>query len=129
MALGYKNELYGPVYVDGDYTSINKLLRHLDKVAGQGIINRFKEETLVDGELPTLNLIFTWLEESGIYLFICNNDIETEVFCIDLHFIQYFEIGFLKYEILKEFRAVNTVESLNLTYTFEKIKRVNCNVY
>ena len=55
------------------------MLDRLAKVAGQDIINRFKEETLVDGELPTLNLIFAWLEESGIYLFICDNDIETEV--------------------------------------------------
>ena len=68
MALSYKNELYGPVYVDGDYTSINKLLRHLAKVVGQDVINRFKEETLVDGELPALNQIIAWLEESGIYL-------------------------------------------------------------
>ncbi|RIA85091.1 hypothetical protein C1645_831299 [Glomus cerebriforme] len=97
VALGYKNELYGPVYVDGDYTSINKLLRHLAKVAGQGVINRFKEETLVDGELPALDQIFAWLEESG----------------------------FLKYEVLKEFRAVKAVVSLDLTYTFEKIKHDN----
>jgi len=67
VALSYKNELYGPVYVDSDYMSINKLLRHLAKVAGQDVINRFKEETLVDGELPALNQIFAWLEESGIF--------------------------------------------------------------
>lgn len=65
MALGYKNELYGPVYIDGDYISISKLLRHLAKVAGQDVINRFREETLVDDELPALNQIFAWFEESG----------------------------------------------------------------
>ena len=68
MALGYKNELYGPIYVDGDHISINKLLRHLAKIVGQDVINKFKDETLVDGELPALNQIFAWLEESGIYL-------------------------------------------------------------
>ena len=67
MALDYKNKLYGPVYIDGDYTSIYKLLRRLAKVIGQEAVDRFKEETLVDGELPALNQIYAWLEESGIY--------------------------------------------------------------
>jgi hypothetical protein len=65
VALGYKNELYGPVYIDGDHNSINKLLRHLAKVVGQDVINRFREETLVDDELPALNQIIAWFEESG----------------------------------------------------------------
>jgi hypothetical protein len=65
VALGYKNELYGPIYIDGDYISINKLLRHLAKAAGQDVINQFREETLVDDELPALNQIFAWFEESG----------------------------------------------------------------
>ncbi|CAI2168689.1 12580_t:CDS:2 [Funneliformis geosporum] len=95
MALGYKNDLYGPVYFDGDYTSINKLLRRLIKVIGQEVVNRFKEETLVDGELPALNQTYGWLEESG----------------------------FLNYEVLKEFRAVEAVTSLDLTYTFENMRR------
>jgi len=47
-------------------------LRRLVKVIGQDAINRFKEETLVDGELPALNQIFAWLEESGICQY-CNN--------------------------------------------------------
>ncbi|GBB91959.1 hypothetical protein RclHR1_19430006 [Rhizophagus clarus] len=101
VALGYKNELYGPIYIDGDYISINKLLRHLVKVAGQDVINKFREETLVDGELPALNQIFAWFEESGN----------------------------LKYEVLKEFRAVKAVVSLDLTYTFEKIKSDSNNIF
>lgn len=65
MALSYKIELYGPVYIDGDHSSINKLLRHLAKVVGQDVINKFREETLVDDELPALNQIFAWFEELG----------------------------------------------------------------
>ncbi|CAG8521082.1 3769_t:CDS:2 [Funneliformis caledonium] len=99
MALSYKNDLYGPIYIDGDYTSINKLLRRLVRITNQDVVNRFKEETLVDGELPALNQIYGWLEESG----------------------------FLKYEVLKEFRAVEAVTSLDLTYTFEKLRHDTIN--
>ncbi|PKK66153.1 hypothetical protein RhiirC2_853078 [Rhizophagus irregularis] len=101
VALGYKNELYGPVYIDGDHNSINKLLRHLAKVVGQDVISRFREETLVDDELPALNQIIAWFEESG----------------------------FLKYEVLKEFRAAKMILSLDLTYTFENVKRDNNNIF
>ncbi|CAI2169666.1 1956_t:CDS:2 [Funneliformis geosporum] len=91
----YKNDLYGPIYFDGNHKSINKLLRRLINVIGQEVVNRFKEETLVDCELPALNKIYVWLEESGL----------------------------LNYEVLKEFRAVEAVTSLDLTYTFENLKR------
>ncbi|CAG8798973.1 20158_t:CDS:2, partial [Gigaspora margarita] len=92
-ALKYKNDLYGPVFIDGDQKSINKLLSRISKNCGPDVLKEFKGTC--DGSQPTVSQIFEWLEDSG----------------------------YLIPAILRDFRATETVVWLDLTYTFEAMKK------
>ncbi|CAG8707385.1 7162_t:CDS:2, partial [Racocetra fulgida] len=94
----YKNELYGPVYIDGDQRSINKLLSHISKNCGPDVLKEFKRTC--DAQ-PTVSQIFEWLEDSG----------------------------YLIPAILQDFRATETVVWLDLTYTFEAMKKEASNKF
>ncbi|CAG8795538.1 10572_t:CDS:2, partial [Dentiscutata erythropus] len=93
VALRYKNDLHGPVYTDGDQKSINKLLSRISRNCGPDILKEFKGTC--DGSQPTVSQIFEWLEDSG----------------------------YLIPAILRDFRATEAVVWLDLTYTFEAMKK------
>ncbi|CAG8812260.1 14249_t:CDS:2, partial [Cetraspora pellucida] len=99
IAQKYKNELYGPVYIDGDQRSINKLLSHISKNCGPDVLKEFKRTC--DGTQPTVSQIFEWLEDSGYLIPV----------------------------ILQDFRATEKVVWLDLTHTFEMMKKETSNKF